>query len=79
MTTKPVRPDNLFKNKCKPIQAKNYFKLALRSMKGIYYPNHIYRKNAKYRYDLEFNVTFKPILSLNVTRSSLINRGFVTK
>ncbi len=36
------------------------------------------KKNAKNRCLLGFNVTFEPIMTLNVTRSALVNKGFVT-
>ena len=45
----------------------------------VLFKYHNCEKNAKNKYDLEFNVTFSPIMSLNVTRLSLINKGFVTK
>ena len=45
----------------------------------VLFKYHNCEKNAKNKYDLEFNVTFSPIMSLNVTRISLTNKGFVTK
>ena len=45
----------------------------------VLFKYHNCEKNAKNKYDLEFNVTFSPIMSLNVTRLNLINKGFVTK
>ena len=45
----------------------------------VLFKYHNCEKNAKNKYDLEFNVTFSPIMSLNVTRLNLINKGFVTE
>jgi len=39
---------------------------------------HNHLKNAKSRCDLGSNDTFTLIMSLNVTRSALMNKGFVT-